>query len=626
MAYSDAIWGNNGQYGYTGDWTLTGEGGLGLVPTGGSDNTDNPDPNPKPKPNKLTYNQRVNKYNTRLGNLWDKFQGFEDQIGGLSINDLWNDPTTDANENPLGKLGARVDHFGDLLSEMKFDAVRPNDPNKTYDKVDTALYDKLVSGFRGLGTDITGLRNDRQAAVADARGFAQNMFGNLVGLGRDIRDTGYWDPEKLQTLQDKLADYERLTNNNSNKIFDQIGLTDKLDTRFDSMGQRFANMDTRRAEERDRIGTFKDDIAGYANLLMNGDGLALGSGLEGAAYSDDLGRFRQMLEEAYGKLGNFSSKLDFDMTDQRSKLDAAQAAYDDLITQRQAERGRIGDTRDELRGRVQALREAGRPETYDEMIARRKEINDILRDAANFETPLEWKNTFGLNETYLNDQKANVQSALDRRMTRAGNIEADWNDLRGSGKIEDWDLQGLKGREEELLALQERLMGVGRGKDIRGFAEQLASAIDRIQGRVGDVASTRGDIETEMRDLLSQIQQTGYYEGQGVQADQDAVAALRSRIEQWGAQQAMDELRNAETYLGREAGRLQSDSNAVAERVAAAQEAVRRSLGAGGVPNFREYSLVDAAAPGYSAYMAGQNPPPAWNPFAGSFSASLGWG
>ena len=93
--------------------------------------------------------------------------------------------------------------------------------------------------------------------------------------------------------------------------------------------------------------------------------------------------------------------------------------------------------------------------------------------------------------------------------------------------------------------------------------------------------------------LAEQVRNQQFYATDDLTGSQGSFDALQAEIELFGAQQAMDELAQAEQRLQGERQRLEADAEAVALRENQAQQDLLATIGASGLPEFQDFNQVD---------------------------------
>ena len=88
-----------------------------------------------------------------------------------------------------------------------------------------------------------------------------------------------------------------------------------------------------------------------------------------------------------------------------------------------------------------------------------------------------------------------------------------------------------------------------------------------VDGRLAELQARRAELETQAAALAEQVRNQQFYATDDLTGSQGSFDALQAEIELFGAQQAMDELAQAEQRLQGERQRLEADAEAVALRI-----------------------------------------------------------
>lgn len=500
-----------------------------------------------------TYNDAVSAYNTNLSNTISGLTGYGNTIGGLTIADLYDDPTTAQNENQYDSLFSSLSNMENSLSGMSFDATRPTFSNTittadgtatlnnipTLNSANTGSINNYLDTIDDLQGSLQGLSRDRTKEEKRISDFQTDLSYGLGQLGRDVGRLDISQTDRLGGIEDSLADLQSGYSKFSSSILDQVGGLNYDDS---ALRESIASLKTGRDTEQKRIDDFQTNLRNTANNYA--DTLA-GYDIRNL---DELNNLQGLIDTQQQSAQDFDSLLNFDFSKSLTNLGNTESGIGNLLRDRQNELDRIdaaqrtaereatslGRFADSLGiADIDAMQELG----YD--------LEDYNKDISDFSSLLD----FDFSDANAN--AAAAQATLDQlyadRTTEQNRIQSFMDQLGLDAGQYDKDLSGYNiANIDEMDALQELIDA--RQKEARRFSSELdfdfGTQLDDLQGVEDDLgqlyldrALEQGRIDDAQRDYLLQAQSldrladsTGIYSKAGIDALQSDLDALNANI------------------------------------------------------------------------------------------------
>ena len=499
------------------------------------------------------YNAAVDAFNTNLGDLTSGLSGMSTNIGGLTIADLYDDPTTEENENPLDNYLTSLDDMQTSLGNLNFDLSRPTfssvltteDGTATVDDIPTLSNARTndVSGYldtiSNLRSSLQGLGRDRRNEESRISNFQSDLDFDLGQIDRDIGRLDISQTDRLGGYEDQLADLERSYNTFSSDILGQVGGLSYDDSGLENAIQGLRDA---RSTEEQRIEDFGTSLG---NLADTYSGNLSGYDITNL---DGLNNLQGLIDTQQDAASDFDSLLDFDFSNQLSDLGQTERGISELLSDRDAELNRISAAEQEAQRRATGLSRFADSLGIADLNAMDDlgyDIEDFNTNIGDFESLLDFDFS-GANETAAGAADALAQLRADRQ-AELDRIDQFGTDLGGfssqyAADLGDYNIANI----DEMDALQELIDE--RQKEARRFSSELdfdfGTQLDDLQGVESDLgqlyldrALEQGRIEDAQRDYLRTAQSLdraadsqGIYSRAGIDALQEDLDALNTNI------------------------------------------------------------------------------------------------
>ena len=228
------------------------------------------------------YNAGVDAFNEKLSGYDNTLNQYRSQVGGIGVNDIWDDPNTDVNEDPLAGIKSTLNDFDYSSLSQNFDkplfqstVTSPWGPvtitdMPTLSTANTTLADNLLSGANALQGQINDLYSQRRTAENELNSQITPLINDFSDLSIGINRAG---------IADDLTGYEqqlgRLQNSanaiNDNVIFNQLYPDANITGKLSGLSGSIDNLYSSRAAEQDRIAAYEqgilDSVDNYYNTL-----------------------------------------------------------------------------------------------------------------------------------------------------------------------------------------------------------------------------------------------------------------------------------------------------------------------------------------------------------------------
>ena len=550
------------------------------------------------------YNTAVNNYNTALSGYQSSLSDLGGNIGGMSIADLYDDPTTSENENRYRGFMDTLSGLSSNLGGLSVGMDRPvfeSSVNSEYGPIgitnipdltsaNTQLYDTLTGDLSNYQRQLNNLLSDRQAEEQRIRDFRSNQLTSLGGYSSQAGQLGIGDINQINQLDRDLAALNTGRNAFSSTIMDQMypGGFSQVNQQAEGIQNTLNDLRTQRQAELDRISAFESGLLGQADSFRDTlGGLTIAD--EGAI-ADAI----RDIEAQQRAANRFSSELGFDFSQETGELGELLRDAQGLQTERERELARIEAARNRFLNEsrdAERAAETGSIYSAAGLDALDDRIRDLRTDMGGFSSALDFDFSGGTGN--LSDAEAALASLRERR---AGEIDSILSGVTAAGAgIGDIDLSdeaAIRARATELNDLNQRLSPFSGGR-VNDIQTQLRAGLDAVDGRLAELQARRAELETQAAALAEQVRNQQFYAADDLIGSQGSFDALQAEIELFGAQQAMDELAQAEQRLQGERQRLEADAEAVALRETQGQQDLLATIGASGLPEFQDFNQVD---------------------------------
>jgi hypothetical protein len=531
------------------------------------------------------YNDKVDSFNTGLTDTVSGLGGYGRDVSALGIADLYDDPTTSANENKSVGLFDNLNTLEGTLEGLSFDENRPTFSNTLTTADGTIALDNLptlgTANTAGIGnylddidtlqTSIGNLRRDRRSEEGRITDFQNDLNFDMGQLGRNIGRLDISQSDQLDRYEDTLSGYQDSYNNFSSDILGQVGGLSYDDS---AIKESIGNLRTGRTNEQTRIDNFSDLLGGfnadYSNALSTGQldvpissqdnsstttPVALEAGFGSSQNEalniediDQLNTLQRLIDTQQDRAANFDSLLDFDFSSELRGLGETEGSIGDILRDRTTELSRIETAQN------QALKNANSLNRFSSGlgIADIESMNDLGFDIEdfnagvnNFESRLDFD--FSPATGVADTAQATLNDLIRDRGLEQTRISEYGDTLGGFATQYGDDLGGYNiANIEEMDALQDAIDAQQQGAsrfsseldfdfgnqldDLGGVERDLGQLyLDRSieQGRISDAERDYGRLATSI-DRLADTQ--GIYSLSGIDELQGELDELNTGI------------------------------------------------------------------------------------------------
>ena len=549
------------------------------------------------------YNQAVDDYNTQLSGFSSNIGNTGSTIGGLTMRDLYDDPTTDADENQYGGLSSALTGYRNQLAGMTaptrpiFDSVIQSEYGPisisnipTLNDLNTNMMNNLTSQVGQYTDTLNDLRKSRQTEENRIRNFRNALLGDASNYSTTLGQLGIADLGQMNQLERDLNALNTRRNAFSSTILDQLYPSGfgEVDTRYNNLTTGLSDLRADRQTELDRISNFESgilsDVDAYRSRL--GDLTIADAELLSALQDDISSRQRQA--------GRFSSELGFDFSDELGELSEVGRGAASLSRERQAELDRIANTQGQILASARAAEaaaEAGNIYSAAGIDAISDRVRDIRGDISGFSSVLPFD--FANANLPLTDAETALADLTSRRAAALDEIQSGISGATtGMTNAELYDVGAIDDARAALQASQGSLAPFSGGR-VGDIQSQITAGLEQVDSRMAELDAARAEIETRAQALLEQVNNASYFATGDLEGNLQSAEALQAEVDLYTAQNALDEITAAMNRLQSEKQRLEVDAENVAAREAQERADILATVGASGVPEFQNFSTAD---------------------------------
>lgn len=541
--------------------------------------------NQKRKAQADAYNASAKAFSDKLSGAVSQARNIKNSYGGYTIKDY----------NNFGNAEKEVNSLLGSLSSMNFSDVRPNYESVVQSpygavsvdtpslmSIDYADRDAAQSELRSLLSQFNNLRNDYRGEEDKIRQSGQKLSSGIAGLKSGISRATIADLNALNEYQRQLDQYKADVGSFYSPIADITTIDDtylnQANSEFGGLEASLKDLFSKRTAEEERIKAYEKGILEQADLF-NTD-----LGGYTIADEDKINALQKSIDDYQRQAGRFSSLLNFDLTDELGNLQGVEDNLGTLTAKREAELKRIKDAQDKYFLTANDIARTARTSSiYDQGY-----IDDIRENASQL------RDEIGRFSSVLPADFARVLSQIDAADSATSSLESRRNAaldriqsrfdsaLAGAGDIAAYDEAAMRDRLYRLGNIDTELsrFSGGRADDI---AAQIASGVEQIDTRLRDLSTRRSQLEQQAQKLLATVKSASYTTGDQAAAGLSEAEKLKSEIDLYNAQQAIDEISAIMDRLNAEKSRLANDANAVAARQQVEQDQILRAIqGLGG--------------------------------------------
>lgn len=524
------------------------------------------------------YNQKVDAFNTELSGYSDALSQGQSAYDSASIYDLYDDPTTtDVNEDALAGYRSDLQNFDyDTLTNTDFGEQPIFNPVvqspwgpvtisgiPELSTANTGLADSLYDDGQSLLSDINSLYDQRETEFNEFMGTANTVANQFDAIDNRISDANI--ASDLTGLRTDLSGVSRsATDIVNNPFYNQSGYagTD-VAAELGSLQSQLDALYNARNAEYDRIANYE------ANLNTNANAFAGEVAGLGITDMDRINEIENEIRRLERESRQFNSLLGYDFSDERAGFSDAMTGIGDVRARRRAEEERVQNYRDETLEGIRDLRDnAYMTNMYDlgGIDAMDAALSDFREDTGNFTSVLDYS-VPGLEDYYsrITDRLGGLRTS---RASALDALEGRIGDVTGG--LGDIALYNEGGFTDARRRLQDIGFDLGQfsGGRVDGISANIDAGQREVDAKFRELQAYRASLEEEMIELLSDIRTRDYYDFEDVASGRDDVYNKEKEVRLYQAQNAMDEIDDMLDALKDQDRRLKSDAEAVAARQA----------------------------------------------------------
>ena len=530
------------------------------------------------------YNQKVDAFNTELSGYSDALSQGQSAYDSASIYDLYDDPTTtDVNEDVLSGYRSSLQDFDyDKLTNTDFGEQPIFDPVvqspwgpvtisgiPELSTANTGLADSLYDDGQNLLGDINSLYDQRETEFNEFMGTANTVANQFDAIDNRISDASI--ASDLTGLRTDLGSVSRsATDIANNPFYNQSGYAGtNVASELSALQSQLDNLYAARSAEYDRIADYEAGLNTSANAFA---GEVTGLGITDM---DRINEIENEIRRLERESRQFNSLLGYDFSDERAGFGDAMTGIGDIRARRKAEEDRVRAYQDSTLEGIRGLRDdAYMTNMYDlgGIDAMDAALSDFREDAGNFTSVLDYS-VPGLDDYYtrISDRLGGLR---EDRASALDAIEGRIGDVTGG--LGDIALYNEGGFGDARRRLQD--IGFDLGQFSGGRVDSIAANIDagqrQVDAKLRELQAYRSSLEEEMIELLSDIRTRDYYDFEDVASGRDDVYNKEKEVRLYQAQNAMDEIDDMLEALKGQDRRLKADAEAVAARQASSPAGV----------------------------------------------------
>lgn len=583
-----------------------------------------------------TYNQAVKDYNDQLSTFSGNIANTSGTIGGMGIGDLYDDPTTDINENQFSSLQNTLSGYNTSLSGLAtpdkptFSSVIQSEYGPigitnipSLNNLNSNMYNTLTGQVGDLTASLNDLNKQRTAEENRIKSFRNALIGDASNYNTQLGQFGIADLSGMDALDRQLNALDTRRNAFSSSILDQLypsGFSEYNTSRA-GLSSGLADLRNRRQNELDRISGFESALLGDVDTYRDTlGGLTI-------ADADAITNLQNTIADRQRQAGRFSSELGFNFNDELGELSDVSRGVSNLSRDRQTELDRIQSEQERILGSARSAEQAaesGNIYSATGLDAIDDRIRDLRADISGFSSAL--PSDFGSADSPLTDAETALADLRSRRATELDAIQSGITGATsGLGDLNLYDEDAIRKARADILSQQGDLAAFTGGR-VGDIGASATAGLTQVDNRLAELETARNDLETRAQALMEQINNASFYATDDLTSNQSSAEQLQAEVELYKANQAMDEINTLMNRLNSERGRLERDAENVAARERIGRDDILSTIGESGVPEFQNYAGTNPITlEQYLALLASEEENPATTgTMPSAFSRNLG--
>lgn len=520
----------------------------------------------KRKAEARAYNQQVNSFNNRINGFSGRIGGIAGRVGGFDILD----------DEYFGGARTQLTNMLGQLNGMNFNVPRPeweSTVNSAWGAVnvgmpslgsaDISARDRYIGQLNDLMGTLDNLMSERRAEENRVRNWSSQLFGDATSLGSRIKAANFGDLDILNNLRDEYGDINAQRKSFRSEILGDFRdpLMSRLDRLLSQNNTGIQGLFNQRDREMNRVNRYEQSIVnqgrGFGNRLA---GLDINNlpGMEA---------LQRAIDDYQNSVGMFKTQLTPDSYDFSQEMNQVQTVEDrlaQLFSKRDAEKQRVQQFTDQLNTAAMGIGSNARTAdmynlgTIDDLMAQIAMARDQM---GGFSSKL--RTDFGLATGQLDQAATLLEGLRNQRTSALDAITSKLDPLLGQiPGLADYDETGMDNLMNMLSGFGSQI-GQFTGSDVSGLQQRLNTGQFDLQQRLNALSSKRAALEREAQVYLSALKKKKFGSLDDMTGDRDQATSMEDMMNQYNAQQGMDEIQAMMDYLDAEKARLEKDAQNV---------------------------------------------------------------
>lgn len=520
------------------------------------------------------------------GGLRGRMNTLTGLLGDMSIGDMWDDPSTNANEafdfedlvRRAERLQADYGKFGTNFGNNELiQNVTVGGQEQALDYMPTLLdanmdvFNQVGTGIESLMAGIEDLRSQREAEQARYDEFSSGLSNGVASLYDQADMLDMSNLTGINSLRRQANALSREAGGFDSVIADQLGYGSTLGTDLEGVNGILDGLLAQRDQEQSRIDTFEQGLMDSADQYRNL--------LDGTTIADEakLKQLQKDIADRMREANRFKSDLGFDFADETGDLSSLGYQVSGLMDQRASELARIENTRNSFADQLASLQNRAGNTRYTNMTginSLQSELDALMRKRDNFKSDLGFDFSglgFDAADSTLDGLTGRYNSELDALLAQLNG----YDDTADGLALTDFDQRENLGMSLDALSKDLQAFNGNRALDLK---DELGDVYDQLGSQDQQVANKRSNISAQIKDLMEGVKASSYYDQEDVSSRLGDLGSLRDEADLYRLLGVDGSLSQIESYLDGQGDRLTTDASTVTAREAADAERARQQL------------------------------------------------